>query len=274
MVVIGDYSVRLVEAETKVAFKEHDGPGGKTYSEVEPGVNYLIEVDVVGGSPSTMHMFDFTVDDKILGYNIFRSLGSENYYCGLFSRQDGVENMRAFSFQRPSFANGSGDSASVSGGLMGQVTIDISEAVYAGIETRAQTDFSGSAMSPASVTADLTHAQTKKVLRSGEGSYCESKKATKIGARAKYVRGPRLESVTINYCTALGLVKAGVLAKPKTIWEEARIANPAKRGSSNTPAMDVKPKRVKRGAIIVDETVDASKETDLFDLTAESDDES
>lgn len=267
MVVIGDYSVRLVDAETKEPFKEHQGPGGTTFAEAEPDIDYLIEIEVVGGSPSQWRRFEFSVDGKALGYASHSACGRAKQYKGIWSREDGQEHVRALKFSRPSISKGG---SSVPGGLMGQVTVDISEAVYAG--TRIPTNFSGACMSPTSVNADLTHAQTKKVLRSGQGSYCESKKAS-TAAAASYVRGYPLQSITINYCTAMGLIKAGVLASPG-VWAEHRMTNPAKRGISNPHAVHVEPKRAKLGGVIADgETLKAATEVDVFDLTADSSDD-
>jgi hypothetical protein len=43
MVQVGDFSVHLVDAETKTPFKEHV-KDGKTYAEVEPDIDYFIAV--------------------------------------------------------------------------------------------------------------------------------------------------------------------------------------------------------------------------------------
>ena len=68
MVVAGNYSVRLVNAETKEAFKEHKAPDGKIYAEIEPGVDYFIEIEVVGGDPGHVSYWNSTVDGKEFSY--------------------------------------------------------------------------------------------------------------------------------------------------------------------------------------------------------------
>lgn len=50
MVIQGSFSVQLVEAATKETFKEHTYPGGKTFAEVEPEIDYFIAIDAVRGS--------------------------------------------------------------------------------------------------------------------------------------------------------------------------------------------------------------------------------
>ena len=42
MVIAGDYSVRLVKAATGEPFREHTGPDGKCYSEVEQQEEYFV----------------------------------------------------------------------------------------------------------------------------------------------------------------------------------------------------------------------------------------
>lgn len=93
----------------------------------------------------------------------------------------------------------------------------------------------------------------------------------------RYHRGRSLESITVNYCTALGLIQAGVLPKPNNPWDEHRMVNPLKRGnSSNRHAVNVELKRIKYGVIMEDgsELATASKECDFLDLSgAPSDDD-
>ena len=47
MVRIGDFSLELVEAESKKAFKEHTGPSpeNRVFAEVEPGVEYFMKLE-------------------------------------------------------------------------------------------------------------------------------------------------------------------------------------------------------------------------------------
>jgi hypothetical protein len=107
MVRVGDFSVRLVEAETKEPFKEHTGPDGKVYAEVEPGVEYYIEAEMVGGDdPYKMHFLEFYVAGTKLRYNKPHSSSDGKYHAGIWSRKDGVDEQRAISFQKPKFTNG------------------------------------------------------------------------------------------------------------------------------------------------------------------------
>jgi hypothetical protein len=257
MVVVGNFSVRLVNAETKEPFKEHTGPDGKIYAEVEPDLEYFIETSVIGGDPQKVLLFTFFVDGKKLPY---RSFEKEVAYKGMWSIQDGISTTTALTFTRPSFSDSK--SSTSPGLLMGDVKVDISEGIYSGIRTLE--NFDSGSLQPASISASITHAHTKKVLRSGEGTISESKAAYSKGTLVNsYVPGALLGSITIHYCTALGLIHAGVLENPVDIWARARLINPCKRTSAKEDVASIRPKRVKSSAL-----VEAPKEVDLFDLSS------
>ena len=90
-------------------------------------------------------------------------------------------------------------------------------------------------IAPASMPSALTHGQTKKVLRSGKGCHAVSQ-TIYSGAVTRYRSGQLLDVVTVNYCTAVGLIQAGVLAKPTDPWVEARMTNPWKRPTEGSPS--------------------------------------
>jgi hypothetical protein len=123
--------VRLIEAETKQPFKEHVGPGGKIYAEVEPGVEYYFEVQVLNGSQ--VRKFTYSVDGTKLGFcHTLSANNSGPTLVGLWSKENGVSTTRAFSFQRPSSSFSEHTSGSA-GGLMGNVRVEIFEAIYDGV---------------------------------------------------------------------------------------------------------------------------------------------
>jgi hypothetical protein len=64
MVKNGRFTVELVAADTKVAFKEHT-KDGRTYVEVEPQVEYFIRVEAEIGPEVELRL---AVDGKDLGY--------------------------------------------------------------------------------------------------------------------------------------------------------------------------------------------------------------
>ena len=269
MVVVGNFSACIVNAEDKKAFKEHTGPGGKTFAEVEPGVEYFIEVEVIGGDPNSRYYFEFSVDGRSLGYHKLMRINAGKGIAGSWSRVGGVSTHRAFKLQRPVFSHTSESVCGFNDGLMGDVKITISEATASGTYT--QSDWSGKSIETATISSGISHGQTKKVLRSGEGSTTLTTTPGNSTIYTKYVHGKLLETITINYCTALGLIHAGVLDKPNDIWEQARLTNPSKK-SSNRHAVNVGPKCTKMkdvaggGKVKVEVKAEAA-ERELFDMT-------
>ncbi|CAB9503115.1 expressed unknown protein [Seminavis robusta] len=220
MVVVGNYSVRIVNAETKEPFKEHKGPDGKIYAEVEPDVEYFIEVDVIGGGKNSMACFEFHVDGEKLPYRTISNETHGKSYKGVWSCVNGVDKMQAFAFKRPVLTDSKGSSGPP-GALIGDVQVDVSEAIYAGTCTRP--DYKSDSLQAASVSSSLTNVQTKKVLRSGTGSVAETS-ARSIKVTSVYSPGVLLESITIHYCTALGLIHAGVFGKWKTFGQRRGLS--------------------------------------------------
>jgi len=95
MVIVGNFSVRIVNAEDKKPFQEHIGPGRKIFAEVEPDIEYLIEIQVVGGeNPDQMYNFSFEVDGQSLGYHCTTNYNSGNSFHGILSRESGIEKLK------------------------------------------------------------------------------------------------------------------------------------------------------------------------------------
>jgi hypothetical protein len=134
MVVVGNFSVRLVHADTKEPFKEHMGPDGKIYTEAEPGADYFIETEVVGGDPNKHSCWTYTVDGKGLGYYTWLNMSDGKDYIGIWSCLDGIAKDLALSFQRPSIVGS--ESSTVNGTLAGSVKVEVSEAIPTGTKPR------------------------------------------------------------------------------------------------------------------------------------------
>lgn len=72
-------------------------------------------------------------------------------------------------------------------------------------------------------------------------------------------KGQHLYTITLNYCSTLGLIEAGVLPKPG-LWQHHRMKHGAPK-PENAP----KPKKMR-------DTANGDKEVEVFELL-ESDDE-
>ncbi|CAB9516857.1 expressed unknown protein [Seminavis robusta] len=273
MVVIDNYSVRLVHAETKEPFKEHSGPDGKVYTEVEPDVEYFIQVAVVG-TMDEVFLFDYFVDGQELSYNTACELGDGYQYCGILSIEKGISKMQALCFRRPPrnlLIQNQDTNDDTTHAWMGEIQVDVSKAME------------GEMLPIEQVPADTVDVEAvdaggiteNKVLRSGQGSYSHVQEAPSEAPH--YGTGEFLQTITIHYCTAVGLIHVGVLPKPD-LWTFARMNKPYdnKRTNDNTLLYNntIQPKRIKSGGLVDgDSVLEEPKEYDLFDLTELPDDD-
>jgi hypothetical protein len=130
--------------------------------------------------------------------------------------------MKALKFTKPKLSQ---DGTNVKRGLlMGKVEIKMYEGIFGGYEDQRTSNFSSSFTATA-VDFNQTGLVKKKSLRSGEGDTVESIEAT--ARQPIYNRGALLDVVTLNYCTALGLIEVGVLEKPD-MWTHQRMKRPHK----------------------------------------------
>ncbi|CAB9509812.1 expressed unknown protein [Seminavis robusta] len=215
MVLIRNFSIQLVNAATKVPFKEHFHDG-KVYAEVEPGVEYYIEVEVMGmNNKAQPFLIDYIVDGTKLGYKTSLCEANGKYYAGLSSRSsEGRSTMRALALHRPPLVHTNMPTSAVEG----TVVVDIQQALASGRQWYGQ-GTGHTMVAPKVVSANLTlsgpnntsqrGAAVVDVLRSGCGTYAETK--VNDGVFPTYLEGKHTERVTIHYCTSLGLTKAGVI---------------------------------------------------------------
>jgi hypothetical protein len=136
----------------------------------------------------------------------------------------------------------------------------MSNVVYSWERSKSKCDFSSS-FAASAVDFNQSGLAKKKSLRSGEGKTVESMEAP--SKEPIYKRGALLDTATLNYCAALGLMEVGVLEKP-AFWTYQRMKRPHKNDQGGPR---VKPK------IIADPATANPKTVELFDLLADSDDE-
>jgi hypothetical protein len=215
------------------------------------------------------------VDGSKLGYLVHLRKGSSKHYAGIWSQNEHTSTTKAFRFEKPRIDIAEDGTTKYNpGSLMGNVQVLFYEAIFDGYKQSTRTIYSGEKkpLVPSSVVASSAN-QNKKVLRSGKGEHSESKAVSQSSGNAQvasYKKGAHVETITVNYCTALGLIHAGVLAKPDDPFVEVRMANPWKRPTdgSAAPLDGVVAKRKKREGL-VDENgvmIEAPKELDLYDL--------
>ena len=157
--------------------------------------------------------------------------------------------------------------------------------------TQSTGNISGSNENATTGMPSLTQKQTKKTLRSTTGktksySYApalpaapavsvaaakpKKTKSKPKSIKKKEVPGVILEEIKLNYCTALGLIYAGVLPKPP-LWDYHRLEHGRRRDNeeeNQTPLSDVPHKKIKVAAVYEgDVMISAAKEIDTFDLS-------
>jgi hypothetical protein len=265
MVQHGDFKIELVYADTKMPFKEHI-KDGKIYVEVEPDVEYFISIQQTGASRGGTTIMQYFVDEQFLGYqDTYPYLQCEQvpFYGGVCTMTNSVSIMTALKFTKPRI---SADGTNVKRGLlMGKVEVDMYDGTSDGFEEDQRSNFSSS-FSAVDLDLDLDQDQSgyakKKSLRSGEGETTVSDNCS--GKMSTYKLGALLDTVTLNYCAAPGLIEVGVLEKPGA-WTHHRMKRPAELDQG---APRVRPKR------IPDPGISGPKTVELFDLSAVgSDDE-
>jgi hypothetical protein len=262
MVQSEDFKIELVYADTKMPFKEHT-KDGKIFVEVEPDVEYFISIQQNGASRGGATVSTLSVDGTDLGYRRLSSrCANEPTYEGVFSRENGFTTIKALKFTKPLISQ---DGTNVTRGLlMGKVEIMMYEGTLLGYKGH-QKDVN-SKFTAAAVDINQSGLAKKKSLRSGEG---EIKLTTNTSGQQEpdYKLGSHFDTVTLNYCTALGLIEVGILKKPDA-WTHHRMKRPANPDQGEPR---VRPKHIH------DPGAASEKKVELFDLfeagAADSDDE-
>jgi len=232
MVQKGDLQVSLVDATTKVAFKEHK-KDGDVYIEVEPDAEYFIGIRKTKVTSDALCCV-FFVDGKDLEYyHPFEGpeVNRAFLYNGLFSRKDGIPTDKALKFTKPKYSAGNYDPSTNNLPGMGQVQVKVYKGIPEGESVPPDCD--ESSFSPASVSQSGGIASQKKCLRSDEGSTTNTC-APEVERSTDYSRGDHLYTITLNYCAAVGLIKVGVLPKPD-MWAHHRMVRPGKKNGVVKP---------------------------------------
>ncbi|CAB9509744.1 expressed unknown protein [Seminavis robusta] len=140
MVVVGGFSVRLVEALTKTPFLEL-AHNGTIYAEVEPDAEYLIEVEYVGDDIEGTVLYEWTVDGKEVDFQKTLDRSSPPYLIGLpYRDEEGVRKKVAWRFAKTTRISGNSTGSNAGGGtstggsnnIFGTVVVDIYDTLEAG----------------------------------------------------------------------------------------------------------------------------------------------
>jgi hypothetical protein len=211
--------LQLVEAKSKVPFVEHTGPAPENlvYAEVEPDVEYFIKIISHREGLVKVNLY---VDGSYLGYASY--VGKESYdydLCmkGHWKVVNGEEQMTALRFKKASTK--SADLAAPTPSSQNMWTGKVEAKFYQlgkEIDDIPMEDYS-------SCFLDESHASNmgQKGVATTKGEFVGHKK--KVSEREIiYEEGPWLASITLNYCTAAGLIARKILTPPPAASAQMR----------------------------------------------------
>jgi hypothetical protein len=216
----GNYTLALIDATTKQPFKEHAGRNGLDANvEAEPGVEYFMRLQ----NHSTHDVWvEYEVDGVDLGYDSIYKPGQSGH-DGLWSFVNNQSLMKSLKFNKAishsQFRNASDNNLNDS--QIGVIEVSIYEHIVLDgyyYEDEIKTQFTGNGQIKAQSIDD-----SKKLLKSQPGIMQEKRQDD--GKRRNGMRGRKLETIKVKYCSAVGLIVDGVLPKPPA-WEWFKMVKP------------------------------------------------
>ena len=200
--------------------------------EVEPGLDYFISV----GNDRGGVRFDYKVDGVDLGYHTKYHRPKQNEYRGNRSRTNGVTQITSFRFniaQTRSESGGQDDSSPemMTGKVeliiheLGDVTFEIPKPKEKKDRTKqAEALEANSKLGDAKMKGKKCLVSTAGSVTLNESSNAENTKETKAEKpKAKYSKGKYITTLTLNYCSTVGLIMNKILDPPP---EEKKKADP------------------------------------------------
>jgi hypothetical protein len=166
MVQVECFKFELVDATTKIPFKEHTKEG-KTYVEVEPGAEYFISMQKIAKTETDVSI-SYSIDAGIDNFVSFvkNYISHEPYYAGIHSRVGGIVTQTSLVFAKPTICHK--PFGCTSNLLMGNVEIKIHEKINLGGFVAPRDIVSTFTAASAKLHEDGT--SKKKGLRSDKGS--------------------------------------------------------------------------------------------------------
>ena len=257
-------TLKLVDAETKQAFKEHPGKDGiDAFIEVEPGLEYYMRIESYCTSEI---LIEHKVDGKSLGYSQSLELGANCIDNGMWSynSHNSKAEMKALQFHKALSRARIGDlQQDPNENEIGIIEVSVYEMIV--LDGYHNQSSSTTELAENTQVNSCCHGNdSKKLLKTKEGKI----QTTKVdnGRRQNYRKGAKLTTIKIKYCSTVGLIAAGALPKPPA-WEWFKMVKPQ--------AIYLVPDHERIQPIIFkNETRDnngnviESKDYEMFDMTA------
>ena len=224
MVIKGPFQVALVRADTREPFQEHVNESKEIYAEVEPDMEYFIRVQCAHPE-HLMVRADFVLDGASLGYCTNLVRGREELH-GLWLIQGDSQINKALCFCIQDSGIGSDKR------WIGSLEVVFSEAIPIGVR---RTRDSKNQWTGGNYDGSISKTM-KKIVKSKEGSLALV--TANPHKKRRYRAGEELTRIKIHYCTAFGLIHAGLLPKPP-LWDFHRARHPRQLFSAkkSTPSM-------------------------------------
>ena len=211
MVNQGDFTVQIVNAETNEAFKEHFDKDMKVYVEVEPDVEYYIQVSGLNTVDALVHV---EVDKVSVGYS--STLQAYNKQPKRIGCRNVKGDIAAFRFRKTLVEKpDDDDETSYHESAPRSWTGTVKAKFYV---SHPVTDMDNGYTHPGGgwhkgdvgATLGVTPLNQKKGVYSDEG---QSKLQQGVSwGRAKF--GNKLQEINLTYCSTVGLINFGLLPQP------------------------------------------------------------
>jgi hypothetical protein len=228
MVQVGKFYAELIYADTKTPFKEHTSSDGKFYIEVEPNAEYYIQLMSKSEDPVRVRI---KIDGKDVGYDVNLSknqASAPSYFCGLRSvDKNGGTIHQALKFAKAPVVQKTEDKKVPPEFWTGSVEVEFYEAVYEGLVAAGPSRPSQNAWSGGDVGYMIgkSNPDKKKGVMSAAGDAVDYRPAKRARHSARYKKGGHLKTISLNYCSTVGLIFAGILTKPP-LWEWGQMIKP------------------------------------------------
>lgn len=215
MVRVGPFSLELVEAESKKAFKEHTGPApeSRVFAEVEPGVEYFMKVE---SSYEERVKVQLSVDG-VNHHCLFLSRGQQRF-GGSLKRVLGGWELRALCFEKAKQVSSSIHLAQSRKTLWtGEVTAEFFKVVRKS-DTTTPPPFKTDKAQDNKANEALNREPKVKVF-GVKGVFSSVGKDVRdfipgYHATESCFHEPPICSIKLSYCTAKGLIENKVLSPP------------------------------------------------------------
>ena len=213
MVKSGEFTLELVAADTKQAFKEHTGtaPDNRVFAEVEPDVEYFVRVASVSSKGVKVGV---AVDGVHLGYSNYVPTNGSKLF-GIFERKNGTEKTTALCFTRSHLfskedSKESGDVPSMWTGKV-EAYVHYAKRSKSNMKDVVSTFKDNTAIIGA--VNGVSPCERGKGVCSKKGSNCFERNPKMVAFTAP---GSLLCKITLHYCTATGLIANNIIASPST----------------------------------------------------------